>query len=531
MADAESSSITNSSLAPSTTPTSILDSLPPHSSDRTASTDKVDRRASLGLIDAARVRFSKDFSSLLRSNSKSQSQRIRTVLSSQTEDPENEHPLYPNYVKLASHTVDLHLQTMDDSPDERPGRGFGARIVNFLNRSRSRSRSKKRRSRSLDAFPADPMPTSTAHLHSASLRLHARHSSLETDQDALVAGPSRPITRSPSRPLSGTAAPAGTSAKPRSRRVPEQIAVHNAAPTATAEIVAQVVPVEQTKSSSSKKGKTFNIFNILLSSPKKGSFSESARGRSRPNTPTAAASAPPPPPDQQLWHGSDNRAWEVKSGSNRSQKSTRKALAVDMGEDREAQCLPYKSADGRSAAVPGLIVPQPRRAPIHVLNSPPPMPRGGYSNSGRVEDKQYEEDDRDAQASVMEGRCSPLCGFGGSSSKGSHASQEKGKEKEKERMRGARERSWERERGYDKKEKEREKEKEKARERRRDKEKEKEREHITHPRRVGSPLPRDHRPRESTSAVAVASAVAPVLPLEKTTSNRSAGSKNSAGKE
>ncbi|KAJ2958597.1 hypothetical protein NUW54_g14525 [Trametes sanguinea] len=101
MADAESSSITDSSLAPSTTPTSILDSLPPHSSDRTASTDKVDRRASLGLIDAARVRFSKDFpsvvpntcspsvltllpaqfSSLLRSNSKSQ--RIRTVLATQ----------------------------------------------------------------------------------------------------------------------------------------------------------------------------------------------------------------------------------------------------------------------------------------------------------------------------------------------------------------------------------------------------------------------------------------------------------------
>ncbi|KAI9056510.1 hypothetical protein FKP32DRAFT_1670301 [Trametes sanguinea] len=435
MADAESSSITDSSLAPSTTPTSILDSLPPHSSDRTASTDKVDRRASLGLIDAARVRFSKDSISHILSLI-----LVRVHVAVQTEDPENEHPLYPNYVKLASHTVDLHLQTMDDSPDERPGRGFGARIVNFLNRSRSRSRSKKRRSRSLDAFPADPMPTSTAHLHSASLRLHARHSSLETDQDALVAGPSRPITRSPSRPLSGTAVPASTSAKPRARRVPDQIAVHNAAPTATAELVAQVVPVEQTKSSSSRKGKTFNIFNILLSSPKKGSFSESTRGRSRPSTPTAAAAAPPPPPDQQLWHGSDNRAWEVKSGSNRSQKSTRKGLAVDMEEDRDAQFLPCKSADGRSAAVPGLIVPQPRRAPIHVLNSPPPMHRSGYSKSGRVHDREYEEDDRDAQASVMEGRCSPLCGFGGSPSKGSHASQEKGKEKEKERMRGARER-------------------------------------------------------------------------------------------
>ncbi|KAI0677367.1 hypothetical protein C8Q78DRAFT_85990 [Trametes maxima] len=61
MADADSS-ITDSSLAPSTTPTSLLDSVAPvvPPSDRT---DKADRRASLGLIDAARVRFSKDVSS------------------------------------------------------------------------------------------------------------------------------------------------------------------------------------------------------------------------------------------------------------------------------------------------------------------------------------------------------------------------------------------------------------------------------------------------------------------------------------
>ncbi|KAI0677366.1 hypothetical protein C8Q78DRAFT_962437 [Trametes maxima] len=89
-------------------------------------------------------------------------------------------------------------------------------------------------------------------------------------------------------------------------------------------------------------------------------------------------------------------------------------------------------------------------------------------------------------------------------------------------MRGARDRSWERERdrALDGREKE------KARERRRETERrDKEREHITHPRRVGSPTPRD-RPRESTSAVAVAA-----VPLEKTSSNRSAGSKQSGSKE
>ncbi|KAI9000844.1 hypothetical protein BD414DRAFT_504770 [Trametes punicea] len=515
MADAESS-ITDSSLAPSTTPTSLLDSVPhvPHSSDTTY---KSDRRTSLGLIDAARVRFSKDFQSLLRSNSKSQ--RISTVLSSQTEIPENEHLVYPNYVKVSSHTVDLQLQTMDDTPEERTGRGFGARIVNFLNRSRSRSRSKKRRSRSLDAFPADPMP---AQLHTASLRLHARHSSLDTHQDTSAAGPSRPITRSPSRPLTGTTAPAATAAKSRLKRPPEPIAVHNPMSTATAELVAQLVPVEPTRSSSSRKGKTFNIFGILLSSPKKGTFSESARGRSRPNTPSPPAPAPPPDP---LWHGSDPRSWEVKSGSQRSQKSTRKGLTAHMEEEADAQCLPsYKSADhgGKGSAAPGLIAPHPRRAPIHVLNSQPPLSRSGYSRPHAGDGREEAGDDRDAEVSVLEGRCSPLCGLGGSS-KGSHASQEKGKEKE--RMRGARDRSWER--GNEKKEKEREKER--ARERRRDQEKrdkEREREHITHPRRVGSPLPRD-RQRESASAIAVA----PVLPLEKTTSNRSANSKHSGSKE
>ncbi|KAI0335644.1 hypothetical protein GY45DRAFT_1358424 [Cubamyces sp. BRFM 1775] len=496
MADAESS-ITDSSLAPSTTPTSLLDSVPhvPHSP---VHSDKSDRRASLGLIDAARVRFSKDLYSLLRSNSKSQ--RIRTVLSTQTEDPESDHLVYPNYVKLASHTVDLEVQSMEGPQDERQGRSLGARIVNFLNRSRSRSRSKKRRSRSLDAFPADPMPTN---LHAASLRLHARHSSLEADQDPDVAGPSRPITRSPSRPLSGTLSPAPV--KPRSKKVPEQISVHNPAPTATAELVAQLVPMEATKSTSSRKGKAFNIFGILLPSPRKASFT-------------------PSPPDQ-LWHGSDSKTtWEAKSGSQRSQKSTRKGLPVHVEEDRNAQCLTScVSAEhhGKGSAASGLIAPQPRRAPIHVLNPAPPMPLSAYTTKAREEN-----DDRDAEASMLEGRCSPLCGFGvGGSSKGSHTSQEKGKEKE--RMRGARDRSWERpleRRGSEKRE--RGSEGEKARERRRDQERrEKEREHITHPRRVGSPLPRD-RPRESASAIAVAP-----IPLEKTASNRSGGSKHSGSKD
>ncbi|RPD66984.1 hypothetical protein L226DRAFT_452093 [Lentinus tigrinus ALCF2SS1-7] len=72
-------------------------------------------------------------------------------------------------------------------------------------------------------------------------------------------------------------------------------------------------------------------------------------------------------------------------------------------------------------------------------------------------------------------------------------------------MRGARDRSGERGRG------------------RKEKEREREKEHITHPRRVGSPM---QRVRESTSAVAVAA-----VPMEKSSSGRSANSKRSGSKD
>ncbi|KAI0722790.1 hypothetical protein C8Q76DRAFT_720319 [Earliella scabrosa] len=127
MADAESS-CTDTSLAhttSTTTQTSLLDSTSgaDPSSDRNA---KNDRRASLGLIDAARMRLSMDLHSLLRSNSKSQ--RIRTVLSTQAEDPDSENPVYPNYAKVTSHVVDLEVRSMDEPVEERTGRGLGARV-------------------------------------------------------------------------------------------------------------------------------------------------------------------------------------------------------------------------------------------------------------------------------------------------------------------------------------------------------------------------------------------------------------------
>ena len=360
-----------------------------------------------------------------------------------------------------------------------------SQIVNFLNRSRSRSRSKKRRSRSLDAYPVDPMPHT---LHTASLRVHARHASLEPEHGADVAGPSRPSTRSASRPLSNTTTATNTTVKPRPRKVPDHLTAPApaAAPSATAELVAQVVPIEATKSNSSRKGKGINIFGIFLPSPRKGSFSESARGRSRPTTPSPAGPTGPEP----LWQGRDDRDWKDKSGSQRSQRSTRKGLPVHT-EESAVPCLPSRrTPDGtKSSALPGLVAPQPRRVPVHVINS-------GPGNRDQF------VDDPEAELRSVDGRCSPLCGLG-TSSRGSNTSRET--TREKERMRGARDRSGER--GRERKEKEREREKER----------------ITHPRRVGSPM---QRVRESTSAVAVAA-----VPMEKSSSGRSANSRRSGSKD
>ena len=334
-------------------------------------------------------------------------------------------------------------------------------------------------------------------VHTASLRVHARHSSLEHDGDGNVAGPSRPTTRSPSRPLSNTTTTTNTTVKPRSRKAPEHIAVPAPPPvsSATAEIVAQVVPMESGKSNPSRKGKRMNLFGILLPSPRKGSFGESFRGRSRPTTPSQSIPSTPAAAPEPMWPGRDDRPWTDKSGSQRSQKSIRKGLPVHVEEPP----LPYLTSSTsreaeRGGAFSGLVSSQVRDTPVHILNSPP-RHRDPYGTS---------EDDPDVEVRTLEGRCSPFCGFG-TSSKGSHTSQEKGKEKE--RARGSRDRSGERER--------------ERREREREREREKER--ITHPRRVGSPL---QRMRESTSAVAVSA-----VPMEKTSSGRSANSKRSASRD
>ncbi|OBZ76679.1 hypothetical protein A0H81_03939 [Grifola frondosa] len=516
MADIDSC-ISESSLAPSTTQTSLLDSTSQlaHSSVRTS---KNDRRVSLGLIDAARVKLSKDvsstrsmpalttssscltrvvspsltlqFHSLIRSNSKSQ--RVRAVLSVQAEESEDQRFLFEGDAIVSSHLVDLDIAQMELASDERPGRGFGAKVrfvrelpivpqltrtstrqkrvlrlntqlVNFLNRSRSRSRSKKRRSRSLEPRPVEPMPVP---VHTGSLRLHVRHSSLEDQPGVCGASTSgsRPVTRSPSRPLSITAATNAT-ITPRARKAHEAIFVP---PLISPQIVphAGVVSLEPTPSSSSRKGKRMNIFGIVIPSPRKASFGDLGKSKSRPTTPAPAS-------DKPTSNGHDRRFWSGNSGSQRSQRSQDDSHKYPvLHGDRNAMqfMIDGKLFDNGKPTRPNVVAPQPRHAPILVLNSPP-RPSGEYLP--------------DADSSDLGGRCSPLCGL--VSSKQPNSPTDKGKERE--RPRGSRERERD-----DSREKRKWKEKEKERER--DKERERERDRITHPRRVGSPTPR------SSSAVA-----------------------------
>ncbi|KAI0921601.1 hypothetical protein AcW1_004475 [Taiwanofungus camphoratus] len=470
------------SLAPSTTSTSLLDS-GSHIARISARTTKHTRRGSLGLIDAARVRLSKDFHSLIRSNNKLQ--RFHSVSSVQTAGTEDDRFVYPDYAQnLPSHLGDLDIELMELLTDERHGRGFGAKIANFLSRSRSRSRSKKRRSRSLDAAASHmPMP-----LEGAPSTMHARHSSLDADEQespAASCSTPRPVIRSPSRPLSSTTTATNTTIKPLPKKPPKSISVppsgisRNDHPV---HIHTEVVSLEQSALHSTRKGKKMNIFGITLPSPRKGTFGESSKPKSRSITPGPTNSQPSSKDGERgLWSG------RFRSGSgstsHRSHEDSKHFIKGDI------------LYDDNQPALPDVGRPQPRPTPIHVFNGPP-HPRGEYS--------QVEDDLDDAKMNDLGGRCSPLCGLG--SPNMTNATLEKGKERE--RMRGARGRSRE--------------EKERERELWAERGKEKERDRITHPRRVGSPIIRE-RERESRPVVTAA-------PMEKVASG-SGNSRQSRGRD
>ncbi|PCH41455.1 hypothetical protein WOLCODRAFT_100578 [Wolfiporia cocos MD-104 SS10] len=365
---------------------------------------------------------------------------------------------------------------MELTLEERHGRGLGTKIANFLSRSRSRSRSKKRRSRSLDIdISCEPMP------EIASLAAHARHSTFdpkEHEQPVASTSTSKPTARTHSRPLSSVIAPPVKQNKlTRTHSTRPSGSSRNPRPV---DIRTEVVIVEHATPDSARKGKKMNIFGLSLSSPRKMSFSDIGKSRSQPPTPGGKSG------ERGIWAG------RFRSDSHSAQPKQH-----DDVKDHVKGDILWDTNNPTSTTIPAA---QTRCSPILVLNAS--NPQGDYAQI--MEDNESERNG---------GRCSPLCGL--PSPKLSASRSEKGKERE--RVRGARDRQCD---VLDEKhhEKEREVQEGKAKE----KERMRERDHITHPRRVGSPICRGHD-RESKSHLGGG-------PLEKAASG-SGTSRNSRGKD
>ncbi|CCM01713.1 uncharacterized protein FIBRA_03778 [Fibroporia radiculosa] len=483
-------------LAPPTPSASLLDSssLLARSSARTK---KHERSRSLGLIDAARVRLSQDVSSLARLPpgshnqhrtcltrvavlshlallqfralicSTNKLQRIDSLSSVQFEDREDTSFVYPEYTTNQNvQFADLDTEPMEPHTDERHGRGLGRKIVEFL--SRSRSRSKKRRSRSLDAAVGHvPMPSD-----SASVAMYARRSSLEADVQDIQAT-SRSYSRSarvPSRPLSSSAAASNSTARPLPRK-PHKLRPSSpprpAAPACPLDIRTEVVILEQPVADSSKKGRKMNIFGLSITSPRKASFGESKKPKSRPPTPGSQPSEKDG--ERGLWGG----RFRSNSGPtvHKSQDGSKHVIKGDILWENSRPKLPNVATSHS------------RPLPVHVMKDH--NTHGEYANF---------ETDPDAEISALGGRCSPLCGLGPSHI--SATSLAKGKERGY--IRGTRNKSEDRGNALNTKAKERQTNQERS----------------ANSRRVGSPIIREQG-RDSRTLIAAS-------PMEKVASGSGA---------
>lgn len=213
---------------------------------------------------------------------------------------------------------------------------------------------------------------------------HKRHSSLDPDggyATAVSSSSARPATRSPSRPLSPSM---------KHTRQPKVLAVHSSgAQTAgPVDIRTEVVILEQTSSSSSRKGKKFNLFGLTLSSPRMSSFGDANKTKSHPLTPGLH-------PSSKKGRGAASRP--SSSGVSRTSEESKHHVKGDIVPNHN------KSGSSPMESLPTRCV---TASPRH---------NGGY-----------EEVHDDVDSEALRERCSPLCGWGPSSSA-------RGKGKEKER--------------------------------------------------------------------------------------------------
>ncbi|TFK55542.1 hypothetical protein OE88DRAFT_632286 [Heliocybe sulcata] len=203
-------STSQSSLAPSTPSTSTQDI---HHVVASAGQHK---RASLALLDSARIRLSKDFLPFVRSNSKTR--RYSTTLSTQIESTDDDEDLLLTGYAAPMGQSDLHIPGLPMYPDlHEQGRtgekGRERKFYTFIHRPRSSRPVLAAAPRSRSAEPVLVDSSTAPHGRNP----HPRHISLDDgnnhNRDHLHHGdqvrpitptrsPSKPSRRSPSRPLS-----------------------------------------------------------------------------------------------------------------------------------------------------------------------------------------------------------------------------------------------------------------------------------------------------------------------------------------
>ncbi|TCD69869.1 hypothetical protein EIP91_005946 [Steccherinum ochraceum] len=359
------SNTSQSSLAPSSTSTSHVHPHRPLLAGPArltrSNSSKQTRGRTLGLIDAARVRLSKDFPALLRSSSLSS--HTGTSLPTEAEESDDQRSDCLDYANEppSARSIDFAAPAMEHRREERTGRSLGSR---------------KRRSQSLDDAPISEMPTVA---HGGSLgRRHVRHSSSNDEYLSGSSSTSKPATRHQSRPISSTTTATNTTVKPRPKKLPEPKAVPG--PDHHVHIQTEILPLEATGSSSSRKGKKLNIFSMAIPARKPPTIS-------RPTSPVPERS----------WTG------RFRSGSSSSQVATKVTVKRDTSNSSRAS----------------RITPSPHTN-SHFHATPPPVPKGNYSQQGHS--TEAEDDDHG-------GRCSPLCGLP-SPTLAQTAIREKGKERE-----------------------------------------------------------------------------------------------------
>ncbi|KAI0089098.1 hypothetical protein BDY19DRAFT_124776 [Irpex rosettiformis] len=458
-------SLSMSSLVPSSDAqhTSVSASTPHSHHGHHAAPSKGGNNSTLSLIgsaNAARVRLTKDFRSLVRSNSSTvtrsnndrgygrhhQSASVQVQVGGSDARGRN---ISPHAPLLPGSALTHNDDTMEKPREEsRAGRSFGARLVNFLNRSRSRSRSKKRRSRSMDdvvvAVPVSEMPT-TKQLKTSSLGrknpFNALLDSTNTSNSTSTSSGSgsKPATRSPSRPLSGATTVTDTTVKGLFQKSPRAREKSPEVPMAQPIHVQADIVGSHVNESQGGKTKRTNIFSVSISTPRSKHASRDSSASAR-----AASSTPPGQSSRRPWSPrfASGSASPSSAGGHSSHSNTGGGSAGNPSMSRETppppvppkssaftntntsasaftptttpNSTPHSSAGKGKATRPRVTAPvaRPQREDtITTLNSPPPPYQYAYQYQ-YPHQREYEgREAREEDEVSLAGRCSPLCGW------------------------------------------------------------------------------------------------------------------------